>query len=283
MRTCNQNRRFAFGPEYLETRHMLSGNGLITAAHLSTHAVASAASQLQSQFVSSVIAGAKAAGHHLQTSLSAMLTDATNSSASGTVTFTLSKASHGTSTTNFNVDVTGATANSTLNVAIGGVVVGQISTDATGAGSLALASNPTGTQQALPGNFPTSVSANSVVTVGTLTGTLASTRVSHKTELTAQLMDSSGNGSGRSVFESNTESGRTELAVSVTGLPANSTVDVTVGGTVVGQITTNSRGSGRLRLKNLSATVNAGSTISVGTLSGTFATASSHDFDSDGD
>jgi len=260
---------------------MLSGNGLLTASHLASHAAAGAESQ--TQFVSSLLAGAKLAGHHLQTSLSATLTDPTNSGAFGTVTYMVSKASHGTSNTNFNVNVTGATANSTLNVAIGGVVVGQIATDASGAGSLALASNPTGTQQALPANFPTTISADSVITVGTLTGTLASTRDSHKTELTAQLTDSSGNGAGHVTFKSNMENGKTRLTVSVTGLPANSTVDVTIGGTVVGQITTNNRGSGRLRVKNLSAPVDAGSTISVGTLSGTFSTASSGDSDFDSD
>jgi hypothetical protein len=250
---------------------------------LASHAATSASSQFPTQFVSSVIAGLKEAAHHLQTSLSATLTDPTNSSASGLAVYTLSKASHGTSLTNFNVSVTGATANSTLDVAIGGTVIGQIKTDANGAGSLALSSNPTSAQQGLPANFPMTVSANSVVTVGTLTGTLATAPVSHKTDLTAQLSDSSGKGVGHAVFKSNTRSGHTELTLSVTGLPANSTVDVKIGGTVVGQITTNSRGSGRLRLKNLSTTVNAGSTISVGTLSGTFATASPGDSDSDGD
>ncbi len=281
MRTRNLNGRLVFGPESLEARHMLSGNGLVTASHLASHAAA--AMQSQTQFVSSVVAGAKLAGQHLQTSLSAILTDPANSAASGTVTYMVLKASHGTSSTNFNVNVTGAMANSTLNVAIGGVVVGHIATDASGAGSLALASNPTGTQQALPANFPTTISANSAITVGTLTGTLGSARVSHKTELTAQLTGSTGSGAGHATFKSNMENGKSSLTVSVTGLPANSTVNVTVGGTVVGQITTNGRGSGRLRLKNLSATVDAGSTITVGTLSGTFSTASSGDTDSDSD
>jgi hypothetical protein len=262
---------------------MLSGNGFVSASHLASHVAASTASQFQTQFVSSVVAGAKIAGHHLQSSLSATLTDPTNSSASGVVAYTLSKAAHGTSNTNFNVSVTGATANSTFDVAIGGIVVGHIATDANGAGSLALASSPTGSQQALPMNFPTTVDANSVITVGTLTGTLTSTQLSHKTSLTAQLTDSSGSGSGHATFKSNTESGKSDLNVSVRGLAPNSTVDVTIGGTVVGQITTNSRGAGRLRLKNLSTSVSDNSTISIGSLSGAFSTSSSGDSDSDSD
>jgi hypothetical protein len=50
--------------------------------------------------------------------------------------------------------------------------VGQLTTDETGAGSLVLSSDPTGTQELLPAGFPTNVSAGSTVTVGTLSGTL---------------------------------------------------------------------------------------------------------------
>jgi hypothetical protein len=261
---------------------MLSGNGLVTASHLASQAAASAASHFPTQFVSSVIAGAKL-GHHLQTSLSATLTDPADSNATGTVTYAVSRPFHGMSNTNFNVTVKGATANSTLNVSVGGVVVGQIATDANGAGSLALASHPSGTQQVLPSNFPTTISPDAVVGVGTLSGTLASTHLNHKLSLTAQLTDSSGKDVGHAVFKSNTESGKTDLTVSVRGMAANSTLDVTIGGTVVGQITTNGRGAGRVRVNNLSTTVDAGSTISVGTLSGTFSTKTSDDSDSDSD
>jgi hypothetical protein len=75
--------------------------------------------------------------------------------------------------TKFKVSVTGAAASSTLNVAVDGTVVGQLSTDSTGAGSLVLSSNPQGSEQQLPTNFPTTIAAGSTVTVGTLTGTLA--------------------------------------------------------------------------------------------------------------
>jgi len=254
---------------------MLSANGAASMSHLAAHSAAIAAGQGHVQRVSSPVAGASSHVEcRAQTSLSATLTDPANSSATGTVTFSKTS-SKGTKATNFNISVSGAAANSTLGVAIDGVVVGQISTDGSGAGSLVLSSNPTGTQQQLPTNFPATVSADSVVTVGSLSGTLASTHVSHKTTLTSQLTDSTGSGTGTATFNSNTENGKTRLSLSVTGLAANTTLDVTIGGTVVGQVTTNSSGAGMVKFKNPTTTVTSGSTITVGTLSGTFATSSS--------
>jgi hypothetical protein len=113
--------------------------------------------------------------HHSSgdTSLSASLTDSdTTSTATGTATYQVDSESGDTT---FSVSVTGATASSTLDVSIDDTVVGQLTTDETGAGSLVLSSNPTSTQQQLPADFPTNLSAGSTVTVGTLTGTLAST------------------------------------------------------------------------------------------------------------
>jgi hypothetical protein len=67
------------------------------------------------------------------------------------------------------------------------------------------------------------------------------------------------------------------LRVRIHGAAANTTYDVSIDGTTVGQITTNGRGSGRLFVSPTAAIV-AGSTISIldsaaGTtlLSGTFA------------
>jgi hypothetical protein len=278
MRVRNQRQNFVFGPEPLESREMLSASGISSISHLAAHSAAIATSQGHVENVSSTVAGASSSHVecHAQTSLSATLADPANSSATGTVTYSLTKtSSKGTNATNFKVSVSGATANSTLDVAINGIVVGQIATDGTGAGSLILSSTPTGTQQQLPTNFPATVSADSIVTVGTLSGTLGSMHVSHKMTLIAQLTDSTGSGTGTATFKSNTESGKTRLSLSVTGLAANSTLDVMIGGTVVGQITTNSSGTGMVKFKNPTTVVTSGSTITVGTLSGTFATGSS--------
>ncbi len=102
-----------------------------------------------------------------RTRLTASLTD-TNSSATGTATLK-TKTYDGTTRTFFTVSVTGAAIGSALDVTIDGVVVGQVQTDSTGAGSLTL-STKAGT---LPANFPTTVTAGSTITVGTLSGTFA--------------------------------------------------------------------------------------------------------------
>ena len=57
---------------------------------------------------------------------------------------------------------------------MGGTVVGQITTDSSGDGSLILSSNPKDSnEQSLPTNFPTTITSGTAVTVGTLSGTLA--------------------------------------------------------------------------------------------------------------
>ena len=108
----------------------------------------------------------------VDTSLDTSLTDSdTTSTATGTASYTVSSES---GVTKFSVSVTGAAASTTLDVSIDDTLVGQLTTDETGAGSLVLSSDPTDTEQALPADFPTKVSAGSTVTVGTLSGTLAS-------------------------------------------------------------------------------------------------------------
>jgi hypothetical protein len=59
------------------------------------------------------------------------------------------------------------------------------------------------------------------------------------------------------------------LNVGVSGAAAGSTLDVAVDGTNVGALTTNASGSGHARFTGV--TINAGSTITVGDLSGAFA------------
>jgi hypothetical protein len=71
------------------------------------------------------------------------------------------------------VGVRGAAANSTLNVSIGGVVVGTLTTDANGNGNLVLSSNPKNPgEQPFPANFPSSIAPGTTVSVGTLRGSL---------------------------------------------------------------------------------------------------------------
>jgi hypothetical protein len=129
------------------------------------------------------------------TELATQLTDSSGT-AVGTATFSTST-SHGTTKTALAVSVLGATANSSLDVSVGGVTVGTITTNASGNGSLVLSSNPKGSQQALPSNFPTSVAAGTSVGVDTLSGTLAAATSSGHGSHCAD--DSSGSSSSSSL------------------------------------------------------------------------------------
>lgn len=227
-----------------------------------------------------------------QTVLSAQLTDATTG-IRASVTFKTGTVD-GTTQTSLRVSVNGAEANSTLDVTVGDVLVGTITTDANGRGSLLLSSKATTTTTTsltaaspLPDDFPTDIAVGTAVSVGSLTGTLAAGTTTNPgrgggcaahqgTNLTASLADSGGSATGSATYTSSTRgTASSKLTVSVTGATASSTLDVTVDGAVVGTLTTDASGAGSLELSTANGgtvpTVTAGSTISVGTLSGTFA------------
>jgi hypothetical protein len=224
--------------------------------------------------------------HSPQTVLSATLTD-DSTGASATVSYQTS--SHcGDTSTQLSVSVTGATADSTLDVSVDGTVVGQVATDANGAGTLKLSSK----DATLPDDFPASVAAGAAITVGTMLGTLAAstsgdTSTGHggcsssaSTKLSATLTDSVGTASGTASYStSDDEDGESTFSVTVSGATASTTFDVAIDTTVVGQLTTDENGAGSLKLSssdstlpaNFPTSISAGSTITIGTLSGTFA------------
>jgi len=230
-------------------------------------------------------------GNHLafgnQTHFTATLSDPSNAAATGTISYQTGLVQGATQTT-LAVNVNGATANSTLNVNVGGTTVGTLTTDANGAGSLVLSSNPTGTEQALPTNFPTSIAGGTTVSVGTLSGTLAtqfnnSHGLLHQ-NLTANLTDSTNtSATGTIAYHTSLVHGvpQTTFSANVTGAAANSTVDVVVGSTTVGTITTDATGAGSLMFSsnptgaqlalptNFPTSIAAGTTVSVGSSSGT--------------
>ena len=271
--------------ELLEPRNMLSGHALGGGiSHAFRNSFTMVPSQIRSVHSSS---GDFTSDAHI--ALTAALNDP-NSGATGSVTY--QTGSHcGTTSTRFTVTVTGATADSSFDVSIDGTVIGQITTDSNGAGVLKLSSQ----DSTLPSNFPTSVAAGSVITVGALTGTLTtptsnddsdsdSDHCAHgnRTTLTTDLTDSSGSGTGTAIYKTHTRDGSTITAfkISVTGAAAGSTLDVAIDGTVVGQLSTDSSGAGALKLSSTDGTlpanfpaVNSGSVVTVGTLSGTFADA----------
>jgi hypothetical protein len=157
--------------EQLEPRNMLSSHPVAAAFSAAAFGFHRAVTSTTAHVAAST--GGKAA----QTDLTAALIDP-STTATGTVTYQIGSGCGGTVSTSLTVTVSGAAASSTLDVAIGGVTVGTLTTDSSGAGTLVLSSNPTGSQQALPSNFPTSIAAGTVVTVGSLSGTFATATTS---------------------------------------------------------------------------------------------------------
>ncbi len=289
-------------PEQLESRDLLSGHALAggfshfaAAAQFAGFHGAAAQAGAEVAALDHVFGSLGSLGSESQkTVLTAQLTDPDNSAASGTVTYK-TYTEDGVTETEFKVTVKGAAANTTLDVSIGDTVVGQITTDANGAGTLKLSSEPEDAdEQPLPANFPTAVAADTAVSVGTLSGTLAApTKTPHgcgeseKTVLRAALTDSVGTATGTATYQTATRHGETftKFVVRVSGATASSTLDVAIDGTVVGQITTDANGAGKLVLSShpkgnqqlLPAdfpAITAGTSVTVGSLSGTFATPS---------
>jgi hypothetical protein len=96
------------------------------------------------------------------------------------------------------------------------------------------------------------------------------------TRLSASLTGATGT-AGHAHYHADATAGTNSLTLSVSGLTASSTYTIDVNGTSVGTITTDATGAGKVTLSDLSATVAAGSTITVvdstgaTVLSGTFA------------
>ena len=171
------------------------------------------------------------------------------------MTANLSNASGATGTANFNANTTGlklsvsgATANSSLDVAVDGTSVGTLTTDASGNGKLQLASTDAAIQ------------AGSTITVGDLAGTFTPTK------LTASLTGDAG-ATGTAQFNVR----RNDLGVSVSGAAASTTYNITIDNAVVGQFTTNSAGQASQAKTHLSltdVTVQAGSILTISDTAG---------------
>jgi hypothetical protein len=157
------------------------------------------------------------------------------------------------------VSVTGLAASQTYSVQVDGTSVGQVSTDASGNGSVTL-SNVTATVKA--GSVVSVVDTSTDPATTALSGTLAPGACHGGQALGASLSGTTGSGSA--TFHPDQGS----LKVSVSGLTAGATYSVQVSsGTAtpvtVGQITTDSSGNGKLTASGLTASITAGTTISV--------------------
>jgi large repetitive protein len=217
---------------------------------------------------------------------------ALSSTTGGTATVNFeSSTEDGVTHSTFKVNVNGAAANTTLNVSINGTVVGQVTTDANGNGSLIFSTNPQGpNQSAFPANFPATLLAGDKIAIGAnLNGTLT---------LPGEKGDEGGKGdegelslagkltgttsaTGSAVFDTVTELGQTlsVFQVKVKGATAGAMLNVALNGTAVGVITVDASGNGSLTFSsnpmgagvlpfpaNFPANVSAGAAISVGTI-----------------
>jgi hypothetical protein len=181
-------------------------------------------------------------GHHAEhATLAASLTNATG--ATGTASFSEQNAS-------LFVSVKGAAASTTLSVAVTDngttTTLGTVTTDASGNGHAKF----TGA----------TVTAGDTITVGDLNGTFA------QVKFTASLTGATGSTvTGTASFNSIKNS----LNLRISGADASTTYNVTVNGTVVGQITTNAHGRGHFRVTPSGVTIASASTITVvGTATG---------------
>jgi hypothetical protein len=167
-----------------------------------------------------------------------------------TLSASLSNASGATGQAFFNaandtlsVSVQGATASSSLAVTVDGTNVGTLTTNASGSGH-ANFSNVT-------------AQAGSTITAGDLQGTFA--QIKFAATLT-----------GSTVATGSADYNALEnwLHVHITGAAANTTYNVTVNNVVVGQLTTNASGAGKLKLTPTGVTIASGSTISISDAAG---------------
>lgn len=204
------------------------------------------------------------------------------------------------------IKVSGAEADSTLDVLVDDVLVGTVATDADGNGSLILSSDPDDDEQQLPADL--AIAAGTTVSVGSLSGALAATTPRHlcgrgnsdgtATRLRAALADPENEAAlGTAVLKTHTEEQTegdetttlttTTLAVRVTAAAASSTLDVTVGEVLVGQVTTDENGDAKVvfstnptgtqvAFTNVPTDVTASTTVTVGTLTGTLENAEGH-------
>lgn len=185
------------------------------------------------------------------------------------------------------IAVTGGTPGAVVEVSIGGVAIGSITLDATGAGRIGLSSSPAATDELpLPGEFEPPGEGDAVG-VGDLSGSFDSVKL----ELQAKL--SSGGFQAKVKYE--VESDEVKFRVEVHGGEPNAVLDVTAAGTAVGSITVNGDGEGEMRWSSRAdheneqplpadfPTLAAGDAVAVGSLSGVLSVEEDGNDDEQGD
>jgi phage protein U len=228
--------------ESLESRNLLNAGPILSA----TSFLGGAA------HVGSCSGGTGSSPSSSSTVLTATLTGATGTA--GTATFTSSTTA---GTNSLGLKVSGLAASTSFSVMAGTTMVGTITTDAKGNGSLKLSS------------LAATIAAGTALTLvdpgsaTVLTGTFATaTPCQPGSGLSAPLTGATGT-SGNLHFLTSATAGQNAIDVQVKGLAASSTFTVNVGTTTVGSIATDANGKGQLKLTGLSTTAAAGTAVTI--------------------
>jgi hypothetical protein len=174
--------------------------------------------------------------------------------ASGTVFF---RSSSTTGDNSLTVQVSGLTADSTYTVMSGTTKLGTINANSKGAGYFSVSN----VSPALTADATITVQDSTSATV--LTGTLSTFTPPTLAHLSASLTGTTAEAAGTAQYESNSSSEDSSLRVQVSGLTADSTYTVQIGGTTVGTINTDAKGRGWLSLSNPSATVSSATVLTI--------------------
>jgi len=266
-----QKSRLSF--ESLETRSLLSG----------MHAVEVHAGGTLDAHVPGIVSLHGGAHANSVTNLRASLSDPTGASDVMGQVHLQTKALHGTTSSSLAVNVRGATAGDTIDVALDGTSVGQITVGADGTGSLRLRSSSliASAGSVVTLSQTTTDDTGADITTDLASGTLARVGrrlglddVTHEaSRLVASATDATSGLSVRATSESETEDGNTEnnLNVLVRGGTPGSMIDVSLGddaggSTSLGQVTVNNAGVGHLSLHDLSTAIASGNTLDLSTI-----------------
>jgi len=321
IRNSSGNRRLYF--ERLERRELLCSSTLGTSI-LQSAAQSALFARAHSSNATATNSTTTNSGSSDEASETHLFTTLTNSAGVVVGTASYETEVNGTTTAQkLVIDVAGAAANASYNVTVGTTVLGTLTTDANGNGRLILTSSSssstagstassncaaTGT---LPDGFTLAAGAtinlaSTDTTVDPLNGTFATAsgdiglgngigggvcygNHGTSTKLVASLSDA-GSTVGKAGFTTitNADGTTTEILwVRVTGAGDSSTLDVSIDGTSVGSLTTDSNGNGLLILSSnpqnsnvgllpTGLTITSSSTITVGTsITGTFGSSSS--------
>lgn len=154
----------------------------------------------------------------------------------------------------------------TYDILLGGVTIGQITVSAGGVGKVEFSNQPDDVDELpLPVNLP-AITAGTTVAIGSIaSGTFAiqadsdddsndgpdTDDDSQEVELKAALTGATA-ATGKIEFESEVDDGvqESKLNVEIRNATPNTTLDVTVNGVVIGQITTDTNGRGKLKFRS---------------------------------